>query len=295
MTIGARVPFGLREADQQLVGVSEVPNGQACGCICPSCHTPLVARQGGKRGWHFAHRAKQVYDDTEELCDYSFYVSVVLMAKQLFQRAESLALPRYVISVDHLDDDSHQIYRGEVVVTLASTARLDRVAVETTINDAPVDILAYVKDVPLAIYLTHPERPLPVAPSIFEGSRIGVLEIKIDAVHVAFAAVESVGDYRKALAWFLFEEESGKDWLYHPRQGAKRAEAKRAWMSGAPAKEQPSTVNVPVFPSSTPTYQLRRALCECVMCDIQWSGWAPGRNLCPECKEWLLVRVVSSQ
>jgi len=39
--------------------VSEVERGAACGCFCPVCASPLVARQGQLKEWHFAHEASQ--------------------------------------------------------------------------------------------------------------------------------------------------------------------------------------------------------------------------------------------
>lgn len=44
----------------ELVSVDTVPNGNDCGCICPSCKDKLCAKNGGdneKRIHHFAHQA----------------------------------------------------------------------------------------------------------------------------------------------------------------------------------------------------------------------------------------------
>lgn len=53
---GLRLPFGLR--DERIWAPLEVENGEACGCVCPTCKTPVVAKHGhGKRRPHFSHRA----------------------------------------------------------------------------------------------------------------------------------------------------------------------------------------------------------------------------------------------
>lgn len=39
--------------------VGEVDRGAACGCFCPVCASPLIARQGRLKEWHFAHEASQ--------------------------------------------------------------------------------------------------------------------------------------------------------------------------------------------------------------------------------------------
>jgi len=89
------IPFGLRESDGAIIDVHAVPRGRGCGCICPSCRTPLVARQGREKVWHFAHASRNVYERTAQECDYSFYVSVRLMARQLIGSDLVLALPEY--------------------------------------------------------------------------------------------------------------------------------------------------------------------------------------------------------
>lgn len=37
--------------------IGDVQRGAACGCYCPVCASPLVAKQGGELEWHFAHEA----------------------------------------------------------------------------------------------------------------------------------------------------------------------------------------------------------------------------------------------
>lgn len=45
-------------ANEDFVHVDEVPNGNSCGCKCPACGEPLMARNNGtRRKHHFAHRS----------------------------------------------------------------------------------------------------------------------------------------------------------------------------------------------------------------------------------------------
>ena len=48
------IPYGM--CDGELVHISEVERGEACGCSCPVCDEPLVARKGNVKQHHFAHR-----------------------------------------------------------------------------------------------------------------------------------------------------------------------------------------------------------------------------------------------
>lgn len=47
------------DAGGEIRFVGDVPKGAACGCVCPTCSSPLVARQGQENEWHFAHEASQ--------------------------------------------------------------------------------------------------------------------------------------------------------------------------------------------------------------------------------------------
>jgi hypothetical protein len=45
--------------------IGEVARGAACGCFCPECASPLVAKLGEEREWHFAHEAGQERPECE--------------------------------------------------------------------------------------------------------------------------------------------------------------------------------------------------------------------------------------
>lgn len=51
--------FAAVDAGGNIRFASEVPRGSACGCFCPVCVSPLVAKQGAQLQWHFAHQSAQ--------------------------------------------------------------------------------------------------------------------------------------------------------------------------------------------------------------------------------------------
>lgn len=51
--------FAAIDADGQIQFVGDVPRGAACGCFCPVCGSPLVAKRGEINDWHFAHEERQ--------------------------------------------------------------------------------------------------------------------------------------------------------------------------------------------------------------------------------------------
>jgi len=83
-----RVPFGLK--DGRALAPSEVAKGKACGCVCPSCGTPLAAkaRASRKRRAHFAHMA-----GTD--CRTGLETGIHLRAKQLIADRLRLFLPAW--------------------------------------------------------------------------------------------------------------------------------------------------------------------------------------------------------
>lgn len=65
----------------QLVSVDNVPVGNKCGCFCPACKEPLIAKnQGTKRKHHFAHQS-----GTE--CDYAVESMLHILAKDKIREA----------------------------------------------------------------------------------------------------------------------------------------------------------------------------------------------------------------
>ena len=88
-----KVPFGLHQKSKRYMGIDEVANGLDCDCICPSCHMSLKARHGCRRDHHFAH-----HKAAQQSCEYSFWVAVRSMAKQLLEE-NSILLPKYLTKI----------------------------------------------------------------------------------------------------------------------------------------------------------------------------------------------------
>ena len=97
------IPFGLQRSSDRLVDVARVPRGSECGCICPSCSVPLVARQGDIKEWHFAHRSRDASTNVAQRCDYSLFMSIRLMFRQLSIDGIQYRTPEYA--------DSSEVFR----------------------------------------------------------------------------------------------------------------------------------------------------------------------------------------
>jgi hypothetical protein len=178
-----------------------------------------VARQGPDREWHFAHSPKGAYVKVSKECEYSVYVSIALMAKQLFMSCNSIFLPEYAVTLNGRGEVTGERHSIEVTVTKSSVVDIESCKVETDINGLNADILTSVKGMPLLFYLTHPERRLSLGEASFHGQSIGVVSIDLTLVpQLLRQASGSKGGYKSELAKFLFDDCSGKQWIYHPRK-----------------------------------------------------------------------------
>ena len=134
-----RVPFGLRDGRMWLP--RQVANGLACGCQCPSCGQPLLARNAGsRRRAHFAHHA-------DRACSGAFESSVHRMAKQLICEQLRVKLPAWdgaegMPNPIEVTDDRGGKLRSQRVDFPTRDSLLYRAVAETTVHDYRPDVLA---------------------------------------------------------------------------------------------------------------------------------------------------------
>lgn len=175
--------------------VSEVPNGLACGCACPSCGATLMAKHGQKKAHHFAH-----YD--KEACNYKGETAIHLAAKEIIKSRGCIVLPPPLF------------VGGE-----PKRYDFDFVVLEARYNDFIPDVLAEIDErvFIIEIAVTH----------FVDAAK----KAKI-AASGAFAAIEinlqhqrhlSRADLEKA----VIESTIGKQWLYSAETEAIRAEKER--------------------------------------------------------------------
>ena len=206
-----RVPFGLlvdNNGVKEFVAVDEVCGGLACGCICPSCEIPLVAKKGEVYTWHFAHKPRKSKSELDVTCEYSYHVSLVAMAKQLFTNGISINLPTYILRMSRIG------YPSTLKVVNASSVVLERIEIETFFDHQFVDVIGYVNNIPLLIYFEHAEKKVDITESNFVNYKDSVRIIKINVSHFHLKSKHA----RQELADLLLNSLNGKQWIYHPRQ-----------------------------------------------------------------------------
>lgn len=93
---GIKIPLGERQG--MFFRPFETVNGLACGCICPVCHKPLNAANGGKKVIpHFRH----FYSKN---CVSDFKDGVRRAAVALIAAQRSLTLPSFHCQISAMTD-----------------------------------------------------------------------------------------------------------------------------------------------------------------------------------------------
>ncbi len=215
---GTLIPFGLRSSDGILVDVEAVENGSRCGCVCPSCGAPLVARQGDVNIWHFGHAARGPSDQFGNVCEYSFYVSVRRMAQQIIRSGAPLALPKY--------QDEFRLGRDRLgypqvhtfTITASRTVHLANVAIEGRYDGVELDVVGHVGGFVFGAFLSCPGRDVPETVRALSGPKLGVVVLKLDGLRQRFHEHRrNQGSFAEVLRNFVSTEVLEKRWIYHPR------------------------------------------------------------------------------
>ena len=112
--------------------VDQVARGLACDCVCQDCGRPLVARQGERRPWHFAHTA-------DSACAARGESALHRAAKEALVLAMGMSLPDAVTHSRHPEGD------GSVMEVTESERwgwmEADEVTVEQALGDTRPDMV----------------------------------------------------------------------------------------------------------------------------------------------------------
>ncbi|WP_244937431.1 hypothetical protein [Methylobacterium crusticola] len=138
--------------------VSEVHPGLACGCRCPGCKAPLVARKGDRRDHHFGHHGVA----EQPACRAGAETALHIFAKECLARRLELVLP----SLEH-----PTTYQGGPI-------RFDAAALEHRLGDIVPDVVVRKggRDLLVEFRVTHPCD----ATKIARIADLGIAAVEID-------------------------------------------------------------------------------------------------------------------
>lgn len=129
--------------DGVATSIENVESGLKCGCICPSCGEPLVAKKGTKRMHHFSHYSGHN-------CEYGYETSLHLAAKEILSTANRIMLPAVYIQFPN-SPKAPELYCESKEISI------ERVELEKRFQDVIPDVVIYAggKQLFLEVYVTH--------------------------------------------------------------------------------------------------------------------------------------------
>lgn len=289
MNDASLIPFGWSTEQEQLVDVADVRRGRACACVCPACRTPLIARKGDVRQAHFAHAARNVYNDTVDACDYSVFVAARLMLKQIIGPSIRLEAPAYVDCV--VDERGYDLVEW-FTATDARSIELSKITVEQSFGEVLVDVLGSVGGRNFVVYITYPGRSIPEELMAPQDLTCGILQLRLDDIGAMFAQKEARKSYRDVLMDVLVGPGRAKRWVYHPRHSREKALAEERLRTSTP--DAPAHYAVARRTESPPGTN-RLAKFTCVLCGVTWeASERNGISDCVSCPGRLCARPVAN-
>lgn len=104
----------------KLIAVEDASNGRSCNCSCIVCGSALIAKQGKKRSWHFAHAQNEID------CSWSGETELHLRVKEFISKAPFITLP---IGINYPALEEIKIDDTEVEIRLDPTRRVPDVTI----------------------------------------------------------------------------------------------------------------------------------------------------------------------
>ena len=188
-----KLPFGLKEG--KLLHISQVEKGLNCGCLCPHCHHPLIARKGNVTSHHFAH-----YKGKE--CENALETSLHIAAKEILNRHRKIILPKTELKLE-----IHNRFKRNWILSNQKLIHLDRVELESYQKDYVPDVLAYINDKPLIIEITVTHQTDDTKINKLRTDSISALEIDLSEYNREF----TLENLEKEVIYNV----ANKKWLYN--------------------------------------------------------------------------------
>ncbi|MBL8484120.1 MAG: hypothetical protein JNJ60_18125 [Rhodocyclaceae bacterium] len=220
--------------DGQIVSVADVERGQACGCTCPACNAPLIARQGDVRVWHFAHALPSD-------CPGGAETALHLAAKKVVERAGGTMFPPISVKRTYRTADGRYGH-GEASLP-EQWIDFDEVRTEVSFGEVIPDVVGHTA---IATYLmeigvTH----------FVDADKLAVLQrLGMPAVEIDLSRFERESWDWDALERAVVHSTDNKTWLVCPQQRAIEQQAEE--LAQRAAESRPVASSAPPAPAAKP-------------------------------------------
>jgi hypothetical protein len=195
-----KLPFGLK--DGELVHISKVPSGLACGCVCSACGVRLVAKKGKVNAHSFAH-----YKSDE--CEHAVETALHYAAKQVLEESAQIALPELLIQerVNGRTCGRFISKSGSAKVCAEHAVIIEAVELEKRLDRVIPDVIAYINGSRFLIEIA-------VTHFVDESKENKLHDLKIPCIEIDLSDVArdaNLEDIRKEVV----ESVANKKWLFH--------------------------------------------------------------------------------
>jgi hypothetical protein len=206
--------------DEVVRHVDEVERGLACGCRCPVCHQPVMAKQGEIKEWHFAHASGADCLNAGE-------TALHMAAKQILLSERGLTVPEVVLSANYKLPDGRE---GSATVR-RSEAWIDMIDVKSEVrfgNFKP-DIVGYFSGSIIFIEIA-------VSHFVDDEKRSKLADASVATLEINLSAIA-----RDEVSWSTLKEAvidsvENKHWIIELEKSHLQAEALEMAMSDALSK-----------------------------------------------------------
>ncbi|MBR3890688.1 MAG: hypothetical protein IKJ30_01285 [Bacilli bacterium] len=178
----------------KLVSIYEVEKGLDCGCICPHCKEPLIAKQGACREFHFAHLSGNI-------CELGYQKSIHLLAIKILNECKEITLPSVPLPIKFSNHTFSVIDKTHV--------KIDHIETEKKVNDIIPDLIAYINGRPLLIEICVTHKVDSNKLRKIQNSNLPAIEIKLSQNK----SILSEEEFKKLLIY----ETHNKLWLNNPK------------------------------------------------------------------------------
>lgn len=177
--------------DNVLTCISDVKSGLKCGCICPQCHSVLIAHKGKKNIHHFKH-----YNSKE--CEKGYQTSLHLLAKEIISNEKRIVIPPVSYSFN---------YNNKFIDIPETEVQIDKVELETKTGDIIPDIVLYhgKQILLIEIYVTH---------KINEEKLNKIKSLGLSTIEIDLSQTDREISYED-LKNILINSYSGKQWIFN--------------------------------------------------------------------------------
>lgn len=192
-----KLTYGL-DSNGRLVHVNDVHRGMECHCKCPECGAELVAKQGDRKKWHFAHA-------NGADCEGALMPALHVLAQQIIKDEKKIRTPKYQGDFFSLDEEN--IVFSEVMLELQYQ--------ENDVNRRP-DCVGIMGDEHLwiEVKVTHGIDSEKLAN--IKDNRISCIEIDLSSLHNKYY---TEADIRNIL--FTDRGSDMREWINNPKFDAK--------------------------------------------------------------------------